>query len=292
MSQHKEYLMSILDMVIKQVQQQNTQLVNSIKIDRGNPLIPLFVQPINRSTVNNVYNIINSPQFQKERQSFQNSNNLDVIIDSGGGDADAAYHIAKLLHKNFSGEITYIIPRFAKSAATLLVCGGNKIIMGPTSELGPLDPQILQQNKQRISAKSVQSTLNLIKEYVDKGSENDLKMATIVASRLEPLILGEYTSTLQIAKEYQKELLFLRMFKKTKANMSKVDKIVEKFAEGYTHHSRIIDYEETKQLGLKVKFWGADRWSPIWNLYMSHTQIIFLIKVMKILEKAKEGEIE
>jgi hypothetical protein len=36
-------------------------------------------------------------------------------------DADAAYHIAKLLHQNFKGTIKYVVPRFAKSAATLLV---------------------------------------------------------------------------------------------------------------------------------------------------------------------------
>ena len=117
----------------------------------------------------NVYNIINSPNFCKEREECTHPENLDVIIDSGGGDADAAYHIAKLFHKNFKGEITYIIPRFAKSAATLLVCGGDKIIMGPTSELGPLDPQILQKNNQPISAKSVQSTLNLIKHRFSRA---------------------------------------------------------------------------------------------------------------------------
>jgi len=161
--------MSILDTVIQQVQQQNVQLVNSIKKTRGNPLILLFVNPINRATLDNVYNIINSPNFCKEREECTHPENLDVIIDSGGGDADAAYHIAKLFHKNFKGEITYIIPRFAKSAATLLVCGGDKIIMGPTSELGPLDPQILQKNNQPISAKSVQSTLNLIKHRFSRA---------------------------------------------------------------------------------------------------------------------------
>ena len=140
--------------------------------------------------------------FEKRRKECKNPNNIDIIIDSGGGDADAAYHISKLLHRTFKGKISYIIPRYAKSAATLLVSGGNEIVMGPTSELGPLDPQIQQQSGDWISAKSVQSTFDLIKKY----TKSDLKLATVIASRLNPLLLGQYESTLRIAKEYQKEL--------------------------------------------------------------------------------------
>jgi len=280
--------MSILDNVIQQVQQQNTRLLKEIKKKKGNPIIPLFVNPITRSTVDNVYNIINSPNFEKERDSCRNPENLDVIVDSGGGDADAAYHIAKLFHKKFDGEITYIIPRYAKSAATLLVSGGDKIIMGPTSELGPLDPQIPQENGEYISAKSVQATLKLIQKYV----KSDLKMASIIASRINPLVLGQYESTLKIAREYQRELLFLRMFEKNAANKKRVDSLVKKFAEGYTHHSRIIDYEEAKKSKLKIEIWDSPDWRLIWDLYMSHTQIVYMVKVVKILEKAKELNLE
>lgn len=280
--------MSILDNVIQQVQQQNFNLLEDIRKKRGNPIIPLFVTPITRSTVDNVYNIMNSPEFEKNRSECVNKDNVDVIIDSGGGDADAAYHIAKLLHRKFTGKITYIIPRYAKSAATLLVSGGDSIIMGPTSELGPLDPQIPQENGDYISAKAVQSTLDLIKKHI----KTDLKLASVIASRLNPLVLGQYESTLEIAKEYQKELLFLRMYKKGKNNEKIVNDIVNKFAEGYTHHSRIIDYEDADCCKLIIeKLDGAD-WNIIWELYMSHTQIMYLFKVMKILERAKEYDLE
>lgn len=280
--------MSILDDVIQQVQLHNAKFIEEIGKKRGNPIIPLFVNPINRSTVDNIFNMIKSPDFTKRRKDCVNPDNIDIIIDSGGGDADAAYHIAKLIHKNFKGQITYIVPRFAKSAATLLVCGGNCIMMGPTSELGPLDPQIQQESGEYISAKSVQSTLDLIKRYI----KEDLELATVIASRINPLVLGQYESTLKIAKEYQKELLFLRMFEKTDKNNKIVSNIVKKFAEGYTHHGRVIDYEEASGSLLKIDFCDSDDWAPIWNLYMSHTQIIYLIKVMRILERAKELQID
>lgn len=280
--------MSILDGVIESVQAQNSGILNQIHEKRGNMIIPLFVNNISRSTVDNVYNIINSPQFEENRKKSRNPSNLDVIIDSMGGDADAAYHIAKLLHRKFTGKITYIIPRFAKSAATLLVSGGDSIIMGPTSELGPLDPQIPQDNGEYISAKSVQATLELIQKHI----KTDFRLASIIASRINPLVLGQYESTLKIAKEYQKDLLFLRMFKKNQKNKITVNKIVNKFAEGYTHHSRIIDYEEAHASKLNIEIINDGEWKQIWELYMTHTQIVYLIKVMKILEKAKELQIE
>ena len=269
----------ILQNVIRQVGTDNENFLKEIRNKRGNPIVPFFVESITRTTVENIYNALNSPEFKKENQNCKNKDNLDVIVQSGGGDADAAYHIAKMLHRKFKGKITYIIPRYAKSAATLLVSGGNSIIMGETSELGPLDPQIPQNNGDYISAKSVQATLDLIKNNI----KSNLKLASIIASKINPLVLGEYESTLKIAKQYQKELLFLRMFKDKQEE--DVTNIVKKFAEGYTHHSRIIDYEEADNCKLNIEKCDDKEWELIWNFYISYTQLTYLIKVTRILEK-------
>ena len=47
--------------------------------------------------------------------------------------------------RNYSanGRYSVIVPKMAKSAATMIALGAHKILMGPTSELGPIDPQIL-----------------------------------------------------------------------------------------------------------------------------------------------------
>jgi ClpP class serine protease len=64
---------------------------------------------------------------------------LDVIIFSRGGDPDQAYVIGNLLQSFTSEKLTIIVPRFAKSATTLIVCAGDEVAMGPASELGPID---------------------------------------------------------------------------------------------------------------------------------------------------------
>lgn len=276
--------MKILGNIIQQIQQRNSLLIKDFREIRKTISIQILLNPINRRGLDLIYDMIRTPKFQEDRTRYANPDNIDVIVDSGGGDADAAYHIAKLLHANFKGTITYIIPRFAKSAATLLICGGNKIIMGETSELGPLDPQIMQEDGTFVSAKSVKATLDLIKEQIE-DTEAGIELAAVLINKINPLILGEYNSAIEISKEYQKELLLLRMFKDEK----KVDKIKELFATGYTHHSRVIGCNEAKKIfgasNLTIMDSTNRAWNLVWEFYSNNRSIADLTGVLNILSK-------
>ena len=280
--------MQILGIIIQNIQQRNNQLISEFRNIRGNISIQILLNPLNRRGVDVVFDIIRNPQFQEDRKKFIKPDDIDVIVDSFGGDADAAYHMAKLLHQNFKGSIKYIVPRFAKSAATLLVCGGNQIVMGETSELGPLDPQIRQDDGSYISAKAVQATLNLIKQHLKEGGKHGLELATILASRINPLVMGQYESTIDIAKEYQKELLLMRMFKSKK----EVEKIVKRFSIGYTHHSRVIDCNEAKNIfgddKIEILDSNSKEWNLIWEFYINNRNIGDLLGVLKYVDKMNE----
>src|SRR5690349_3514350 len=66
---------------------------------------------------------------------------IDIWLDSPGGDAHAAYKlILDLRHR--SNRLRAVIPDYAKSAATLLALGVDTIFMHAAAELGPLDVQI------------------------------------------------------------------------------------------------------------------------------------------------------
>lgn len=67
--------------------------------------------------------------------------NLDVLIHSPGGIADAVASIVELLRERFT-HIRFIVPFLAKSAATMLVLSGDEVLMTPAAELGPIDPQM------------------------------------------------------------------------------------------------------------------------------------------------------
>lgn len=79
--------------------------------------------------------------------------NLDLIIHSPGGSVEAAEQVISYLRTKYT-HIRAIIPQNAMSAATMLACACDKIIMGKHSAIGPIDPQITfpMQNGQLFTA--------------------------------------------------------------------------------------------------------------------------------------------
>lgn len=104
------------------IDRQIQDILSQLQEKRRMPVYPLFIGdlPIDPNTVDGVFD---------DLRSFLPSNNekLDVIVHSPGGDIHAAYNLALLFRRFARKQLNFIVPRWAKSAATLLVCGGNKI---------------------------------------------------------------------------------------------------------------------------------------------------------------------
>jgi len=79
--------------------------------------------------------------FQARHGPLRQGQRIALVIDSAGGKANAAYELATLLRRHCGGFVA-VVPRRAKSAATLLALGADKIFMNENAELGPLDVQI------------------------------------------------------------------------------------------------------------------------------------------------------
>ena len=67
---------------------------------------------------------------------------LDLIIHSTGGSSEAAEQIVSYLRQKYD-HIRVIVPLYAMSAATMIACAADEIVMGRQSALGPVDPQFL-----------------------------------------------------------------------------------------------------------------------------------------------------
>lgn len=76
-------------------------------------------------------------------QKLDLSNGLALVVSSPGGDGLAAERMINVCRAySGTGEYWAVVPGKAKSAATMLCLGASKILMSPTSELGPIDPQL------------------------------------------------------------------------------------------------------------------------------------------------------
>ena len=67
---------------------------------------------------------------------------LHIMLDTQGGDAETALRLIRQAQARCK-ELTVIVPNQAKSAGTLFALGADHIYMGPPSDLGPIDPQIV-----------------------------------------------------------------------------------------------------------------------------------------------------
>ena len=78
------------------------------------------------------------------RATLQSDGKLVLMINSPGGDLLAAERIVNICRSHSAqGRYSVIVPKMAKSAATVISLGAHQILMSRTSELGPIDPQVL-----------------------------------------------------------------------------------------------------------------------------------------------------
>lgn len=81
-------------------------------------------------------------------QTVDAGTSITLLLDSPGGDIDSAEKMVHLLGQvcqppsGTNGNLEVVIPNRAKSAATLIALGADRIVMSDSSELGPIDPQI------------------------------------------------------------------------------------------------------------------------------------------------------
>ncbi len=68
--------------------------------------------------------------------------NLDLILHSPGGSAEAAEAFVTYLRSKFS-HIRVVVPQMAMSAATMIACAADVVVLGKHSFLGPIDPQFV-----------------------------------------------------------------------------------------------------------------------------------------------------
>lgn len=116
--------------------------------------------------------------FRKCCKNIEFKKPVALLIDSPGGNAHCAYQIVRLFQRR-ANRFTVIVPRYAKSAATLMALAASDLVMGRDAELGPLDVQMFDPEKEEMG-----SALNAVQSL---ERLNAFSMAAI--DQLMPLLL-------------------------------------------------------------------------------------------------------
>lgn len=206
---------------------------------------------------------------------------VGLLLQSPGGDAESAYKIIRLFQRR-SDKFTVVVPCYAKSAATLMACGGKRIIMGREAELGPLDVQMYDQDRgyydsalnavqsvERLNASALlalDQAMMLFATKIGKKPETLLPHALSHASNvIRPLLekidtvdLTRKSRELKVAEDYA-----IRLMRGIYSN-EVAARIANNLVELYSTHSFAIDRTEATRfdmpsrgkpfgLGLKIE---------------------------------------
>lgn len=216
---------------------------------------------------------------------------LDLLIHSSGGDIDAAEKIICMC-RDKSKSFRVIVPQYAKSAATLIALAADSIVMGYTSELGPIDPQIsitLRDGKRLTRpAHSYLEGLKTIRDEI-KGDSSYIKTYLPLLEQLDPALLDYCRKAIKRSEEFAKKWLSRHMFKD---NEKKAASIAAKLnsVDKYVMHGVVIDHEEAeKEIGLNIEYLQPDNplWKLIWETYCQYEVDIRNLGVNKIFESNK-----
>lgn len=171
--------------------------------------------------------------------AFTDNKPLLLILYSSGGVIGSAYLIGKLCRQYSNNKFVVVIPRQAKSAATLICCAADEIHMGSLSELGPIDPQI--DNLPALGLKaSVEHIADLIKAHPHAAD----MFAKYLNMSLQPIHLGYYERVAESASQYAERLLKLH-----KSNLvQKPSQIAHDLVYSYKDHGFVIDKSDATEI--------------------------------------------
>lgn len=187
---------------------------------------------------------------------------LHVMIASPGGDGETAIRMVRSMQSRCT-ELVMIVPDMAKSAATLVCLGADRIIMGPGGDLGPVDPQFQLGNGRGLgSAKEIVAAIDEAESRIKDSPETFPLFASLLAD-INMLMVEQARSALKRTGAMVAEALAA-----AGRNEAQVKKLTKKLRAPLINdpasHSAVISATAAKSFGLPAE--SADPRSADWNL--------------------------
>jgi len=206
----------------------------------------------------------NDPVFLNDLlESVGDTEVLDVIIDSPGGEANVTEKLA-IMCREHCKVLRAMIPNSAKSAATMWAISSDQVLMGYLSEIGPIDPQIRMVDPQGritfVPAQSIIDSVGQIHQMLQAGV--DQRVAIGLIQKLDPAIIDVANKAINFSMQFAERWLSQYMLKDDHA---KAKEIAEALSDNrrWLSHGKRIGIKEALDLGLKVE--SIDRKSALWK---------------------------
>lgn len=196
---------------------------------------------------------------------------LHLLLDTPGGDGESAVRLARSAQARCS-ELTVIVPNQAKSAGTLLAMGAHHILMGPTSDLGPVDPQFQSPTGAGLySAKDLIAAVDHAEASVAANPESYTLHVSLLAD-VNAVMVQQARSALERSEDLVKEALRSQSDRSEKDVEAVAAAVKEKLIDLPKDHGAVFDAGDAERAGLPVIKADprSEQWRLIWLLWAKY----------------------
>jgi len=186
---------------------------------------------------------------------------LDLILHSPGGTAEAAESIVTYLRKRFD-HVRVFVPVAAMSAATMIALSADEVVMGQHSQLGPIDPQFIIQTPEGPRSAPAKAILNQFDKAKDECRDPSKLAAWMPILRsYMPGLLTQCEDSRKLAETMVSTWLKQYMFGQEDDAESKAVAVAQWFADydSFQSHGRRVSPDEAIDKGLKVTWLETDQ---------------------------------
>jgi hypothetical protein len=185
--------------------------------------------------------------------------NLDVLIHSYGGNADASYRVGQII-QDFAKTVRFLVPFHATSGATLVCLGGREIRLGAYAALSPIDIRMGD-----IELASIDSFKQFavhcrqdLEEILDKNKSTrttDIESVLLceMVRQNTALGIGSLYRTSRLTGHYAHRLMYDYMFAGHPNRDALAQNIATQILQMFPSHDFVLDYHMASLLELPVK---------------------------------------
>jgi ATP-dependent protease ClpP protease subunit len=217
-------------------------------------------------------------------KSVSGAEQINIVLHSPGGDGTIVEKMVDMCRSHLSGnnqQLRVIVPNIAKSAATVLALGADKILMGYCSELGPIDPQVLisvSGMTQQVSALAFVEARDSLMDQIADATKKKKPLAGLLQqlAGLNIPFTVEMLNWINFSEKTAERLLEKYMlrakFQKAAIRKKKAREIATKLLSKqlFPVHGQFIDGPTASQLDLEIEQLDKNEplWEKIWEYYI------------------------
>lgn len=195
---------------------------------------------------------------------------LHLLLSSPGGDGETALRMVRSMQTRCR-ELTVLVPEMAKSAATILCLGANRIVMGPGGDLGPIDPQMVYTDETgRQTMSSAKDIVAAVEEAEARTTQNPnaYPLFSSLLADVNMVMLEQARSALDRSESLMREAL-------SAAGRSgdEVDYLAGELKplliDAPRSHSAVVSVDHAAKVGLPATAANCndEAWQLVWELW-------------------------